>query len=314
MASRVTIIGCGALGSLSADLLTRAGVGELTIVDRDIVELHNLQRQTLFTEEDARRGMPKAEAAKAHLRLVNSQISINAFVADVNYTNIRGYLEGRTIVIDGSDNFEVRQLINDASLKYKVPWVYGGAVSAYGMVKGVLPGEGSCFRCLMDGVPAAGESPTCETAGIIAPASASVSALQVSIALKYMVTGEMDMRLHSLDLWNAGHRSIAVPRLAECPACGGGKFRYLEGEIGGRAAELCGRNTVQVLPARETELDLHALLPKLEKIGPVTNRKYYLSLEDGGLTTSIFPDGRCLVHGTNDVRRARATVSKYLGG
>lgn len=313
-AARVLLIGCGALGSVAADLLARGGVGALTIVDRDLVELHNLQRQTLFTEADAAAALPKAVAAEVHLRAINSEVAVRGIVADVNYTTIRSLGADADLIIDATDNFETRHLINDYALERGIPWVYGGAIGAEGMVKAVIPGKTSCFRCLMEGVPAPGETPTCETAGIIAPASVTVASLQVSTALQLIAGHALAGDLLVLDVWDFGLRRISAPRLPDCPACVRGEQTWLRGLEGARAAVLCGRDMVQVLPARDMAIDLPALARRLGGLGTITDRRYYLLFDDGSVELSIFADGRCLVRGTDDPARARSAVTRYLGG
>jgi adenylyltransferase/sulfurtransferase len=313
-AARLLVVGCGALGSVAADLLVRAGVGALTVVDRDLIEIHNLQRQILFNEADLANGLPKAVAAEAHLRAINAEVRVRGIAADVNHASVRGLTGEIDLIIDATDNFETRHLINDIALDRGLPWVYGGAVGADGMVKAVIPGRTSCFRCLIDGVPAPGETPTCDTAGIIAPTSVTVAALQVSTALRIITGAPETGDLLVLDAWDFSLRRIAAPRLASCPACVRGERAWLRGERGARASALCGRDMVQVLPVEETTLDLKKLARRLEGLGKLTDRHFYLQFEDGSLVFSIFADGRCLVKGTDDPARARAAVARYLGG
>lgn len=312
--SNLLVIGCGALGTVICDQIVRAGVGIVTIIDRDIVELHNLQRQSLFTEADATQKTPKAKAAEEALRKINSEIEINGFAADLNFGNCLGHARGKDLILDATDNFETRQLINDVALELNIPWVYGGAVGREGMAKLIVPGKTSCFRCLMAGVPAPGEVQTCETAGVIAPTTNIVASIEVMLAFKYIVAGEADGSLHLLDSWGLSLRKIKVPRVPECAACGGGSRDYLNGDHTGAATVLCGREMVQVLPSSFCELDLVSLAEKLKGLGEIEDKKYYLAFNDGQLEISIFPDGRCLVKGTSDQARARATVNKYLGG
>lgn len=314
VAASVLVVGCGALGSVSAEQLVRAGVGRVLLVDRDLIEIHNLQRQPLFSEADIEEGLPKAIAAEQRLRAVNSEVLVEGRVLDFNFTNALAIARGMDLIVDGTDNFETRQLINDVSLELDVPWLYGGAVGGDGVVKAVLPGRTSCLRCLLDGVPMPGEVPTCETAGIIAPTAAMVASLQVSLALRMLTGAEVNGDLYLLDAWNPALRSVAVPRLADCPACGLGERPFLEGRLGGAAAELCGRDAVQVFPAETAELDLGTVAERLDGLGTVKNRKYYLEFSDGVLSLSIFPDGRLIVKGTDDPARARAAAAKYLGG
>lgn len=312
----VVVVGCGALGSVAAGMLVRAGVGRLTVVDRDIVELHNLQRQPLFTEEDLREGRPKAVAAEAALKVANSDVAVSGVIGDFNYRSARRICEGADLIIDGTDNFETRLLINDLALEMGMAWVYGGVIGSEGVVKAVVPGRTSCLRCLLDAAPEPGESPTCETAGIIAPAPAIVASLQVALALRLLVGEEVPGDLHVIDVWKPSLRSIAVPRLEGCPACVGGERRFLAGEDAGSATAACGSDSVQVLPAGDEggKVDLEELALRLRGLGEVVDRRFYIEFDDGSLKFSIFPDGRCIVRGTDDPARARAAVTRYLGG
>ena len=312
--ARVIIVGCGALGTVIADQLVRGGVGSLLIIDRDIVELHNLQRQTLFCEADAGEKKPKAVAAEEALRKVNSQVEIKGLSVDLNFGNCLAHARDKDLIIDATDNFATRQLINDVALELGVPWIYGGAVGREGMAKLIIPGQTSCFRCLMAGIPGPGETPTCDTAGVIAPTTNIVASMQVVLAIKLLTGAEVDGSLYLLDTWSLSTRQLKVPRLEDCPACGEGKRDFLEGEGTGAATALCGREMVQVLPSEFGEIDLDDLAGKLQGLGKIENKKYYLAFNDGQLELSIFPDGRCLVKGTSDTSRARSTVNKYLGG
>ena len=310
----VVVVGCGALGSVVCDQLVRAGVGRVTIVDRDVIELHNLQRQPLFTEKDFQEGLPKAVAAERALKEANGEVQVLGVVADVNYRTAKRLCDGADLIVDGTDNFETRLLLNDVALELGIPWIYGGAVGSEGRVKAIVPGETSCLRCLMDGPPPPGESPTCETAGIIAPTAYMVGSLEVSLALKLICGEQLSGDLIVLDSWEPLLRAVAVPRLEDCPACVRGERLFLEGIHAGSATVMCGRETVQVLPPNNTSLDMVKLASELTGLGEVEDRRFYLSFDDGELWLSVFPDGRCLVHNTNDPNRAKAAVARYLGG
>ena len=310
----VLVVGCGALGSVAADQLARAGVKRLTVVDRDVVDLHNLHRQPLFTEKDLADGLPKAIAAERALRAANSAVQITGLVEDFNCRNALALSEDADLIIDGSDNFETRFLINDVALERGIPWIYGGAIRGDGVVKAISPGKTSCLHCIVDSIPEPGEAPTCETDGIIAPAPHVVASLQVSLAMRLLVGDEVPGDLLFIDCWNPGLRAVSAPRLENCPACVSGHRRYLSGEEAGSATVVCGRDTVQVLPASEGKLDLDVLKEKLSGLGEISHRRFYLFLNDGKLQLSIFPDGRVLVKGTGDPALARAAVARYLGG
>lgn len=313
MDSKLLLVGCGALGSVIAELLVRAGIGDIRIIDRDIPEIHNLQRQFLYKEEDVAERLPKAAAAKNRLAEINSSVLIEAHVSDFNYSNAERFASDRDLIIDGTDNFETRQLINDTSIALQIPWIYGGAIGTDGMVKAVIPGQTSCFRCIMDELPEPGSVATCETTGIIAPTSVMVASLQVVTAFKLLMGEEIDGSMTILDIWENELRTVAVPRLDDCPACQLQELRFLDGEGVGSAEELCGQNTVQVLPPQMGDIDLEKLAEKLQGLGKIKRNKFYLEFDDDSLVLTVFPDARCLVKGTEDTARARAMVSKYLG-
>ena len=312
----VVVVGCGALGAVAADMLVRMGVGRTAIVDRDIVELHNLHRQPVFTERDLQEGRPKAFAAEAALKAANSEVQVEGIVEDFNYRSAVRLCRGADLIVDGTDNFETRLLINDVALEMGIPWFYGGAIGADGLVKAVVPGKTSCFRCLIEDIPDPGDTPTCETVGVIAPAPHIVASLQVSLALRALTGDELDGNLLVVNAWKPAIRSVAVPQLDGCPACVKGERRFLSGEEAGIATVLCGSKMVQVLPpgGLKMEIDLDALATALEGLGKVSRLRFYLMFDDGSLKLMVFPDGRCLVKGTDDAARARAAVARYLGG
>ncbi len=241
----VVIIGCGALGTVIATNLVRSGVGEVRIIDRDFIEYHNLQRQVLFDEDDVKNGLPKAVAAERHLKKINSSIKIEGIVADVNYRNIEGFITGADLILDGSDNLEVRLLINDASLKHKIPWIYGGAISASGMTMNIIPGQGHCFRCVSQGADGA-RMLTCETAGVISPAPFIVGSLQSVEAIKILVgSDEINRDLVVIDVWRGKFNRYKLARLTDCPACQG-RYEFHEAKSATRVTSLCGQISVTV--------------------------------------------------------------------
>src|SRR5688572_15073639 len=247
--SRVLIVGCGALGASHAEMLSRAGVGHLRIVDRDFVEFTNLQRQTLFKESDAADRLPKAVAARTRISEINSEIEVDAIVADVNQSNVETLIEGVDLVIDGTDNFQVRYLLNDACVKNGMTWIYGAAVSSYGTTMTIIPGETPCLRCIFEDMPDAGSSPTCDTAGVIMPIIATVSATQVSEAIKLLVGDRASLHrsLMQFDVWANDRQRIKLGGPSpDCRTCGGRVFEYLDAETQEFSAVLCGRNAVQL--------------------------------------------------------------------
>jgi adenylyltransferase/sulfurtransferase len=312
--SRVTIVGLGALGSVLANHLARAGVGFLRLCDRDFVELDNLQRQVLYDEEDVRAALPKAAAAAAKLARINSEVVLDPRVTDVGHANAEELARDVDLVLDGTDNFETRFVLNDACVKLGRPWVYGGCVGSYGMAMAVLPGEGPCFACLLGERPAPGTSPTCDTAGVLNTAVAVVASLQANEALKILLGKREALAggLQTLDLWSNTFQVVRVPRSASCEVCAGRKFRHLEGAPSG-ATSLCGRNAVQVSPAPGARLDLAEAERRLAPLGAVRRNAYLLKFAADGCELTIFPDARAIIQGTEDLARARSLYARYVG-
>lgn len=314
--SRVLIVGCGALGASHAETLTRAGVGFLRLVDRDFVEYTNLQRQTLYSETDAKERLPKAIAAKNRLAQINSEIEIEAIVADVNYSNIESFIKDRDLILDGTDNFQTRYLINDACIKHNKNWIYGAAVSSYGVTMTIQPNVTPCLRCTFEEMPDAGSAPTCDTAGVIAPIINSISAIQTTEALK-ILTGNFD-KLHKsliqVDVWENDWRKIklGLPN-ADCETCAKRNFEFLETGAPEFSAVLCGRNAVQIAPPKTVDLDLPALAEKLKNLGEVKQNEYLLRLTVGEHELTVFRDARAIIRGTDDVSTARSIYAKYVG-
>jgi adenylyltransferase/sulfurtransferase len=314
--ARAAIIGCGALGTAQAESLARAGVGRLLIVDRDFVEASNLQRQTMFTEEDARERLPKAIACVNHLALINSEIRAEAEIADVNYSNVERIIEGCDVVLDGTDNFATRYLINDACVKHEINWVYGAAVGSYGVTMTVRPHKTPCLRCIFEEAPPAASAPTCDTAGVIMPIISVVAAVQTSEALK-LLTGHVE-KLHGslmqFDVWNNEWRRIKLSGLTpECLTCGLGRYETLEADAGDFVSVLCGRDAVQVSPRRSAQVDLPALAERLRAAGEVQINPYLLRLRAGEYELTVFQDARAIIRGTDDVSTARVLYAKYVG-
>ncbi|HEY3353966.1 MAG TPA: ThiF family adenylyltransferase [Polyangia bacterium] len=310
------VVGCGALGSMSAMLLARAGVGRLRLVDRDYVDRINLHRQILYTEQDARHALPKAVAAAAHLAECNSEIALEPHVADFTPGTAAALCAGADVIVDGLDNFEGRFLLNDVAVKLGVPWVYGGAVAAYGLTMTILPGVGPCLRCIYEEAPPPGTSPTCDTIGILAPIATTVASLQAAEALKIAggLTARVSRHLLSLDLWQGGVQEVAVARTPGCPCCDARRFDYLEGARASHADALCGRNAVQLAPAAGGAIDLAALAARLGAAGAaVTQNAYLVRARLDGHELTVFADGRAIVAGTPDPAVARGVYAKYVG-
>lgn len=314
--SRVLLVGCGALGASHAEMLARAGVGKLRIVDRDFVEYTNLQRQTLFSEADAKERTPKAIAAKNRIAEINSEIETEAIVADVNYSNIENLIEDCDLVLDGTDNFQVRYLINDACVKNDKTWIYGAAVSGYGATMTIIPEKTPCLRCIFEEMPGAGTSPTCDTAGVIMPIIASVSAIQIAEALKILTenSGALHKSLIQIDVWQNDWRKIKLgaPN-PDCECCGKRNFEFLSAEANEFSAVLCGRNAVQIAPPKQTQINLSNLADRLKHLGTVKINEYLLRFNADDYELTVFGDARAIIRGTDDVSTARAIYAKYVG-
>ncbi len=321
--ARVAIVGCGALGCASADLLCRAGVGELVIIDRDVVEMSNLQRQVLFCEADALGGIPKAEAARRRLAAVNSSSRVRAVVADVHHRNVVDLLaiDDATrrphVIVDGTDNFATRYVLNDLAVKHCVPYVYGGVVGTHAMQMTVLPGQSACLRCVFADPPVAGSQPTCESAGVLGAAVMMVAALQSAEAMK-LIVGEGfpgASSLRELDVWKPVWRQLDVARDPECPTCAARRFEFLDSNEQPHAASLCGQNAVQIGGSRGAIVRLDALAERLRASGRVTQTEFMVKVELPGsaLRVTLFTDGRAIVHGTADSGVAKALYDRLIG-
>lgn len=318
--SRVLLCGCGALGTVLAETLTRAGVGFLRIVDRDFVEASNLQRQVLFDEEDIRQQLPKSVAAARKLNLINSDVTIEPVVADVDYSNIRQLADGVDLILDGTDNFEIRFLINDLSLDTGIPWVYAGCISSHGQTMPIFPNETACLRCLIESPPEPGTTETCDTAGILGPTVNVISSLQAMTAIKVLAGRREDVALSltMIDVWDFSLRQMSVSDLRErsdCPACKHGERPWLSGQQGSQSTVLCGRNAVQIRPQEKASVALSEMADKLGTAGEVTANAFLLRLKlsDPDYEITLFKDGRAIIKGTDDPGVARAVYSRYIG-
>jgi adenylyltransferase/sulfurtransferase len=312
----VVIIGCGATGTVIANHLTRAGVGHLTIVDRDFIELNNLQRQLLFDEQDLAAHLPKAIAAERKLRAINSDIEIRGIVTDVNAENIESLIAGATLVMDGTDNFETRYILNDACIKHNLPWIYTGAVATYGMSQTIIPGETACLRCLFAEVPPPGTSATCDTAGVVGPVVGAMASVSATEAIKFIVgQGELNRGIIHFDLWyntfdqfqNKGPRE-------DCPACQHRHFEFLTQEKGGQIVSLCGRDAIQIRQPGQHRLDLSEIASRLAPISDITAQNdFLLRFSVDGYEITLFADNRAIIKGTEDESVARGLYAKYVG-
>jgi len=318
--SRVTLIGCGALGTVLANTLARAGVGFLRVVDRDFIELNNLQRQVLFNEDDIAANLPKAEAARRKLQRINSTIEIEAVVTDVNHRNIEQLADGAHLLLDGTDNFETRFLINDLAVKSKRPWVYGACIGATGLSMPILPNDTPCLRCIFEQAPPPEMNPTCDTAGVLGPVVNMVASHQALEAMKILM-GKFDAlnrRLLNFDAWSGRVSMLNVQKgydQGECPGCKARSFEYLEGRFGSSATTLCGRNAVQVTPPPGAKIDFPTIADKLRAVAHAEPKfnAFMLKAQINTHELTVFADGRAIIKGTNKPDEARTIYSKYIG-
>ena len=318
----VLLVGCGALGTVLADTLVRAGVGRLRIVDRDFVDLSNLQRQVLFDEQDVAEHLPKAIVAANKLARINSQVQLEPHVADLDWRTVREFARDVDLILDGTDNFETRFLINDVSLETGIPWVYAGVVGSHGQTMAIFPHQSACLRCVIESPPDPGTSETCDTAGVIAPAVHMVTALQAATALK-ILSGQrhlVEPHLTIVDVWDGTLRQMKLAGLrerGECPACGPRQRRdWLNGDQTSHSTVLCGRNSVQVSPAEPVQLSLENLAEKLSPLGEVTRNPFLLRFTPHAqpIQLTVFRDGRAIIQGTEEIAVARGIYSRYIGG
>jgi len=316
LSSAVAIIGCGALGTVIASTLVRAGVGRVRLVDRDYIELSNLQRQILFDEEDIARGLPKAVAAAEKLRRVNSQVKIEPLVADVNPGSVEEIIDDVDLILDATDNFETRFLINDACVKHNIAWVYGAVLATYGMTMVIIPHHTPCFRCLVTEMPAPGSRPTCDTVGVLGPAVNIVASLEVTEGLKLLLgkREELHGQFIYVDAWAATLERLEMGKSATpCPACGLGQFEFLDAKTGTYITSLCGRDAVQIGVRGKAKVSFPDLAKRLRSVGQVSFNEYMLRFRVDSYELTVFPDGRTIVKGTTDESVARSLYARYIG-
>lgn len=315
--SCVAVVGIGALGTVSANLLARAGVGRILLIDRDFLELNNLQRQILYDEQDVKDGLPKAIAAKRRLEEINSEIRIDAETADLNPATIDHLLSEADLIIDGTDNFETRFLLNDYALKKEIPWIYGGALRTEGMSYVILPGQPPCLRCLFGEAPKHHETQTCNQVGVIATVSHLIASFQATEAIKILVQHDdwIDRRLWKVDVWNKTFKSINVDHLREwpCSGCRSHDYPYLAVKRGTQTLSLCGRNAVQVYGELDESLDFSKLAERVRAIAEVRYNDHILNIRTSPYEITVFKNGRAIIKGTEDRGQARSLYSRYVG-
>ena len=313
--SRVVVLGLGALGSSVANTLVRAGIGQVVLIDRDIVELHNLQRQVLYTEEDINR--PKAIAAAEILHRINSSVEIETHVKDLNVSNVEKLLTGADVVLDGTDNLQTRFLVNDVCIKHRIPWIYAGAVGTNGMVMPILPGQTPCFRCLVPSLPGPGLLQTCDIAGVLNTIPSLIASIECTLAYQ-ILTGQYKAEvgisyLILLDAWLYTFDRIVVGQQADCPCCRKGRLDFLDATSREMITSLCGRNAIQITPATPLEISLENLEERLIRLGEVRCTPSMLTFRSGSEEISVFTDGRAIIKGTKDEAIARTIYARYIG-
>jgi adenylyltransferase/sulfurtransferase len=314
--ARVVLVGCGATGTLIADRLVRAGVGHLTLIDRDFIELNNLQRQVLYDEDDLRADLPKAVTAERKLSRINSDVGVTGLVADLNAENAEELLAEADLVMDGTDNLEARYIINDVCVKHGIPWVYCGVVASYGMTMTIIPHQTPCLRCLFLDAPPPGSTATCDTAGIVGPAVSVVAGIAAAEAIKLLVgKGERNPGVIHMDLWDNTFNSFdSGPPQPDCPACGLSQYDFLEREAGAQAASLCGRDAVQIRVPGAQGLPLSEVAGRLQNVSEITaSNDYLVRFKVDGYEITLFGDARAIIKGTDDETVARSLYSKYIG-
>ena len=314
LASSAAVVGCGAIGAAAAALLVRAGVGRLRVVDRDFVEPSNLQRQMLFDESDARDALPKAVAAERKLRALNSGVSVEGVVADLDSANAAELLSGFDLILDGTDNFETRLLMNDFAVSTAKPWIYGAAVASYGVTMTICPGRTACLACLLEPESGRAQDETCDTVGVLGPVATLIASLEVAEALKFLSgrPATLHDRLVSCDIWSGRFQSIRVERNPSCRACGRRDFTYLHGEAQPHVT-LCGRDSVQI-HERARALNLAALRSRLSGIvGDMRSNDFLLRFRVAPYEMTVFADGRAVFKGTTDPAVARSLYARYIG-
>ncbi len=314
-ASSVTIIGCGALGTALANNLCRAGIGRLVIADRDYIELNNLQRQILFDEDDIARHLPKAIAAAEKLRRINSDAIIEPLVEDVNADGIESLVQHSDLVLDATDNFETRYLLNDVCIKYQRPWIYSGVIASYGVTMNIVPGDTPCLRCVFPEMPLPGTTPTCDTTGVLNGIVSVITGIASTEALKILLQSDrMSRAMFWIDVWENTSERIELPRQPDCPACGSHHYEFLDSLSGTSSTSLCGRNAVQVRSSqRNTSLNFPELAERLRPVGDVSYNQFLLRFTVDSYELTVFPDARAIIKGTDDAQVARAIYARYIG-
>lgn len=307
--SKIAIIGVGATGTVVAELLARTGIGNITIADRDYIEKSNLQRQTLFDENDI--GKAKADVAKEKLKKINSEIKIKSITQDINASNIQNIIDGKDLIIDCTDNIETRFLINDCSMKHKIPWIYTAAIGSTGATMNFVPKDKPCFRCVFKDIPK-GPTETCETSGILNSASTAIASFAAAQAIKILTNKKHSTTLTYIDLWNQKLDRIYVKKRTGCPSCKG-QYEFLERKKETKIITLCGKGAYQIVPAKEKKLDLVKMYPRFQNIGTTSVFGPVLHFKHDPIDISIFNDGRAIIKNVKNEDEAKSIYSRYVG-
>jgi molybdopterin-synthase adenylyltransferase len=318
--SKVAIVGLGALGSTIAERLARCGIGSMRLIDRDWVEIDNLPRQALYTLHDAEYHLPKAVAAANHLASIDPTIHLEPMVCDLTHRNAESLLRGIDLIFDGTDNFETRYLINDASVSFGIPWVHAGIIGASGQAMLVVPKATACFRCLLPDVPPLESMQTCDSVGVLGPAVGVIASWQALLGMKWLVqpnagaAPNATSQLTIFELWSGEVRNVALQRNPDCPACAEGNFEFLSGASATDARVLCGKNAVQIQAPEGRRVDLSLLAERLRKSGEVFETPFLVRFSADAYRITVFPDGRGIVHGTESLDEARKIYARWIGG
>ncbi len=318
MKSSALVVGCGALGTVSSSYLARAGIGNIRIIDRDYIEESNLQRQILFDEDDISSNLPKAVAAQRRLRKINSNVNIEGIVTDINYSNIEDLTKCADIIIDGTDNFETRFLINNYCVKNNIPWIYGACIGSRGLMMNIIPSMTPCLSCIFETMPQMGSFPTCDTAGVIGPIASIIASFQVTEAIKIISKDyeSINKTLYEIDVWDNKFKMIDITALKEmnsCPTCKLNNFKFLKAESGTMTSFLCGKNAIQIMTRNSGNIDLFQLAKRLRPLTDVSHNSFMLKFKVNGNDFTVFPDGRAIITGTDDASVAKNLYSKYIG-
>lgn len=309
--SNVVVVGCGALGTTIANNLVRSGIGSLTVVDRDIVELNNLQRQNLFNENDI--GFPKASIIAKKLERINSTVKINYFVDDLNYENIERIFRNSDVVLDGTDNMFTRFLINDSCVKHNIPWIYGGAIETHGMTMNIIPNKSQCFRCILPDLPDPGSLPTCDTVGVLSSIPNIIGSIQSTEAIKILLNKKISRDLLVYNVWNHDFQKIRIKKKKNCICCSKHDFEFLNAKKKEEMISLCGQGAIQITPAKSMNVSFEDLAKKLQKSGEIEIREIVMRFKIPDYEFNIFSSGRTIIMGTNDKKVAKSLYAKYIG-